>query len=110
MTMTKHYKLGLLSEIPCGEGRNFVVEGIEVAVFRTRDDALFATQAHCPHRAGPLADGLVGTRTLVCPLHEWSFDLTSGQAITGSCGLTMYPVSRGGADEIVLELLPEAAE
>lgn len=110
--MHKHYRLGLVSEIPFGEGRNFDVEGRAIAVFRTRDDRLFATQASCPHRNGPLADGLVGNGTLICPLHEWSFDLQTGRALNGnaSCALEVYSVCRGGAGEIVLEVSEAEAE
>jgi nitrite reductase (NADH) small subunit len=45
-----------------------------------------------PHCGGPLADGLVGGTTLVCPLHGWKFDLSTGVALMGECGLKTYPV------------------
>ena len=60
--------LGPLSAIPPGEGRNFVSLGEKIAVFRTRGGEVFAVQAECPHRGGPLADGLLGGTTLICPL------------------------------------------
>jgi nitrite reductase (NADH) small subunit len=101
--MTQHYKLGLVSQIPEGEGRTFDVGGAHVAVFRTRDGGVFATQAQCPHRQGPLADGLLGTHTLVCPLHEWKFDLATGKALQGECNLSVYPIVRDG-EELTLEL------
>jgi nitrite reductase (NADH) small subunit len=90
--MTTH-KLGLLTEIPEGEGRTFSVAGKAVAVFRTRTGGLYATQAECPHRKGPLADGLLGNDTVVCPLHEWTFDLSSGAPKLGTCGLAVYPIA-----------------
>jgi nitrite reductase (NADH) small subunit len=102
--MTKRYNLGSVSAIPHGEGRNYRVGDQLVAVFRSRDGNLFATQATCPHRNGPLADGLVGGHTLVCPLHEWTFDLATGKALTGTCDLAVYPVARGPSDELLLEL------
>ena len=95
-------KLGPLSEIPLGEGRTFSAGGEKVAVFRTRAGELFATQAECPHRGGPLADGLVGGTTLICPLHSWKFDLTSGQALMGVCGLRTFPVHADEDGQIVL--------
>ena len=95
-------KLGPLSEIPLGEGRTFSAGGEKVAVFRTRAGELFATQAECPHRGGPLADGLVGGTTLICPLHSWKFDLTSGQALRGVCGLRTFPVHADEDGQIVL--------
>ncbi|HET6340038.1 MAG TPA: Rieske 2Fe-2S domain-containing protein [Polyangiales bacterium] len=102
--MTKRYNLGLVEAIPFGEGRNYKVGDKLVAVFRSRDGALFATQATCPHRKGPLADGLVGGQTLVCPLHEWSFDLATGKTLNGTCDLAVYSVAKSPSDELLLEM------
>jgi nitrite reductase (NADH) small subunit len=101
--MTMH-KLGLLTEIPEGEGRTYQVAGKAVAVFRTRTGGLYATQAECPHRKGPLADGLLGNDTVVCPLHEWTFDLSSGEPKLGTCGLAVYPISKTEDGTLVLTL------
>jgi nitrite reductase (NADH) small subunit len=84
--------IGPLSLIPIGEGRRFDVRGTAVAVFHTRAGRVFATQADCPHLGGPLADGLVGGSTLICPLHERAFDLVTGAGIGQPCVLTTYPV------------------
>ena len=97
-------KLGPLSSIPLGEGRNFAVCGERIAVFRTRAGGIFAIQAECPHRGGPLADGLVGGTTLICPLHSWKFDLATGNALFGDCGVKAYPVRVDESDEIVLTI------
>ncbi len=96
--------LGPLTAIPPGEGRAFQVRGEKVAVFRTRSGQIFAVQAACPHRGGPLADGLVGGTTLVCPLHAWKFDLATGQSLLGECGLKTYSVHVDGDAQIVLVL------
>jgi nitrite reductase (NADH) small subunit len=101
--MTTH-KLGMLTEIPEGEGRTFTVEGKAVAVFRTRTGGLYATQAECPHRKGPLADGLLGNDTLVCPLHEWTFDLTTGAPKLGNCGLSVYAITKSDDGTLLLTL------
>jgi len=84
------HSIGQLAEIPEGEGRNFEVAGRRVAVFRSRDGRVFATQALCPHREGPLSDGLLGGDTLVCPLHEWRFNLVTGATENGTCALEVY--------------------
>jgi nitrite reductase (NADH) small subunit len=91
-----------LGAIPEGEGRTFVVPGARVAVFRTRRGDVFAVQAECPHRGGPLADGLTGDSTLVCPLHAWKFDMTTGAALNGTCTLKTFPVRVDEAGGIVL--------
>src|SRR5882724_11768766 len=89
-TANSRVTLGPLSAIPKGEGRTFDVAGLRLAVFRGRDGAVFATQAECPHRQGPLADGLLGSGTLICPLHSLKFDLTTGLAVNGDCSLRTY--------------------
>jgi nitrite reductase [NAD(P)H] small subunit len=98
-------KLGSVEAIPLGEGRAFVVDGEAVAVFRTRGGGLFATQASCPHGRGPLADGLVGRMTVLCPLHAFAFDLASGRSVGGVCAdLRSYAVSSGANGEILLQI------
>ena len=94
--------LGPLALIPPGEGRNFDVLGERVAVFHTRTGEVFATQANCPHKNGPLADGLVGNRSVICPLHAWKFDLATGEPLLGECKLTRYPVRLSEDSNIVL--------
>jgi nitrite reductase [NAD(P)H] small subunit len=87
------HELGPLATIPLGEGRVFRVGGEEVAVFRARNGQVFATQASCPHRSGPLADGLLGDDCVVCPLHGYAFDLQTGEARSGECRrLSTYQV------------------
>ena len=92
-----------VAEIPPGEGRTFEVDGRRMAVFRTRAGDVFATQAECPHRGGPLADGLLGGATVVCPLHERTYDLGSGRAVAGECGITTYPVQATEEGLILLQ-------
>ena len=55
-------------------------DGRDVAVFRCRSGEVYATEAECPHRGGPLADGLVGSHSVICPLHGFVFDLRTGEA------------------------------
>jgi nitrite reductase (NADH) small subunit len=79
------FDLGSIDRIPPGEGQTFLVDGREIAVFRSRDDEVWATQARCPHRAGMLADGIVGDGQVICPLHSYKFDLASGAAVRNEC-------------------------
>jgi nitrite reductase (NADH) small subunit len=93
MTSAAHatcFDLGPLDRIPLGEGRTFRVGERDVAVFNTRA-GVFATDAVCPHRAGRLADGLVGGGKVICPLHGFKFALATGQPIGNDCSaLTTY--------------------
>src|SRR5881394_1035090 len=102
--MATVHRLGTVANIPEGEGRTFDVAGKRVAVFRTREGHVYATQAVCPHRGGPLADGLVGGTTLVCPLHEWRFNLRTGQTENGSCSIEVFPLTLDGQGTMLLTL------
>jgi nitrite reductase (NADH) small subunit len=98
--VSRSVNLGPLEKVPIGQGFCFVVGGEEIAVFRQRDGRLFATQNRCPHRQGPLAEGLVGDGKVICPLHAHTFDLCSGAGPGES--LRVYAVRESGG-EIWLE-------
>ena len=85
--------LGHLADIPLGEGRTYDVDGEMVAVFRLRDGSVRALSAVCPHRGGPLADGQIDNKVLVCPMHLNAFDIRTGCSLSGLSDLTVYPVS-----------------
>jgi len=82
---TDHYDLGSIERIPPGEGQTFMVGEHEIAIFRTRDDAVYATQARCPHKAGLLADGMMGDGKIICPMHSYRFDLATGTPLGNAC-------------------------
>jgi nitrite reductase (NADH) small subunit len=81
-----------IDEIPPGEGRAFAVDGDMIAVFHLRDGSVRAVQAACPHRGGPLADGQIDLKQVVCPLHLNTWDLATGCSLSGQPDLTTYPV------------------
>jgi len=86
--------VGPLDEIPPGEGRTYAVAGEQVAVFRLRDGSLRAIDAVCPHRGGPLADGLIDEYVVVCPLHGHTFDTSTGCEVGGSgMSVRSFPVA-----------------
>jgi nitrite reductase (NADH) small subunit len=85
-----------------GEGRIFDAQGTCLAVCRARDGELFATQPHCPHRGGPLTDVILGAAKLVRPLHSWTFDLRTGNALVGECGLKTYPIKLDSNEHLVV--------
>ncbi|MBI2934761.1 MAG: Rieske (2Fe-2S) protein [Chloroflexi bacterium] len=101
----RKYRLGKIDMIPEGEGRVFVVGQTQVAVFRSRSGEVYATQALCPHEGGQLADGIVGGRVLICPLHGYRFDLVTGQPIGQECqALTVYAVTLETEGDIMLRV------
>ncbi len=99
-------RLGPVESIPVGEGRAFAAGDEQVAVFRLRGDdvgggPLRAMQAACPHAGGPLADGQLDGRKVVCPLHNHVFSLVDGSCSSGDFAVRMYPV-RAEDGQIVL--------
>jgi nitrite reductase/ring-hydroxylating ferredoxin subunit len=84
------HRLGPVTEIPLGEGRAYAVEGDQVAVFRLRDGTVRAISAVCPHAGGPLADGQIDGRVVICPLHAHAYDLSTGCSLTGQPPLRVY--------------------
>jgi nitrite reductase (NADH) small subunit len=105
--MNNECAIGHVSRIPLGEGRNFDIDGMLVTVFRTRGGEMFATEPRCPHRQGPLSDGLLGGTLLVCPLHDRTFDLRTGESVAGDCRLRTYPVREAEDGRIMLALTRE---
>ena len=103
------HAIGNLSQIPPGEGRSFAIGTLRVAVFHTRGGRVFATQADCPHRGGPLADGLTDEMSVVCPLHDRVFDFTTGAGLGNECPLTVYPIHAEPDGTLMLVTEPEMA-
>jgi nitrite reductase (NADH) small subunit len=64
-----------------------------VAIFRTADDGVFAVVDRCPHKGGPLSQGIVFGGRVACPLHNWSIELSSGEAAAPDVGCARtFPV------------------
>ena len=70
-----------LTDIPVlGARRVARPVGVQVAVFRAADDQVFALLDRCPHKGGPLSQGIVFGHSVACPLHNWTISLVDGQA------------------------------
>ena len=78
--------------IPPLEGRSVTVGDVDLAIFNLKD-RFVTIENRCPHKGGPLCDGIVSGTVVVCPLHGWRFDLDSGMAIRASLPacVTTYP-------------------
>ncbi len=98
---TRMVRIAALQSIPAGEGRVFLVEGVPVAIFHARSGKVYASQPDCPHRGGPLADGLTGGDTLVCPLHGWKFNLETGKG--QNCSIQTYHVETDSSGYILMK-------
>ena len=103
--MSTSAKLANVEDIPLGEGRAYAHDGRQLAVFRLRDGSVRVLDAVCAHAGGPLADGLVDGAVVVCPLHNYTYDLVTGEE-TSDSGLSVctYPaeVDQDGSVHVTL--------
>jgi len=94
------------TDIPLREGRAAKVGNREIAIFNLGDRFL-AIDNRCPHKGGPLADGIVSGTTVVCPLHAWKLSLETGNGVNGpsasSCVETFRTAIQDGI--VYLELI-----
>jgi len=80
-SLTKHWvSIAATDAVPLREGRAVQIAGHEIAVFNLGNRFL-AIESKCPHRGGPLADGIISGNSVVCPLHAWKIDLVSGEVL-----------------------------
>ncbi len=97
-------EIGPTAAIPRRGSRLVETADGTVAVFRTADNDLFALSNRCPHKGGPLSDGIVHGRRVTCPLHGWNVDLESGEATAPDDGCTTTHPIRVVDDTIYLAL------
>jgi nitrite reductase (NADH) small subunit len=86
--MSGWIEIGGLEDIPRLGARVVRRNGTNIAVFRTEDDEVFALEDRCPHRGGPLSQGLVHGCRVTCPLHNLVLDLKTGTAVAPDEGAT----------------------
>ena len=87
-------KIAPIEDIPLRAAKVFVKSETKIAVFRTKHDTFFALEDKCPHKGGPISEGFVGQSVVHCPLHDWSFELESGQARYPDKGcIRRFPIS-----------------
>ncbi|MBV2186678.1 MAG: nitrite reductase small subunit NirD [Rhizobium sp.] len=104
--------IGHIDEIPPRGARCVKTPEGKIAVFRTADNEVFAIEDHCPHKGGPLSQGIVHDKAVTCPLHNWVISLETGRALGADEGeVRTIPVrNEGGQLSIALESLMMAAE
>ena len=94
----------LLTDIPpLGARRVLRAQGLPVAVFRAADDSVFALLDRCPHKGGPLSQGIVFGHSVACPLHNWTIGLCDGQAAAPDEGCTPAFACKVEAGQVLLD-------
>ncbi len=101
------HEVGAVADIPRQGARIVTMPGGNVAVFRSSDDEIFAIEDRCPHKGGPLSQGIMHGSEVTCPLHNWTIDLRSGNAAAPDVGCVKTIPVRLEGDRIAL-LLPKA--
>ena len=87
--MSDWKKICFVTDIPVlGSRRVARAVGMDVAVFRNDQDEVFALLDRCPHKGGPLSQGIVFGTSVACPLHNWTIGLCTGQAAAPDEGCT----------------------
>jgi nitrite reductase (NADH) small subunit len=87
--MTEWTLICHIDDIPVlGSRRVERAHGLDVAVFRNTQDEVFALLDRCPHKGGPLSQGIVFGTSVACPLHNWTIGLCDGQASAPDEGCT----------------------
>ncbi len=86
-------EIGSLDDIPRLGARVVRTAQGDIALFRTAHDEVFALDDKCPHKGGPLSQGIVHGKRVTCPLHNWIIELSAGTAVAPDAGRTAcYPV------------------
>lgn len=99
------YWIGHADDIPKRGGRAVFLNGREFAVFHLSDGSFHAIENRCPHKGGPLSEGIVSGKYVFCPLHDWKIDVTDGRVqapdrgCVRSCGVEI----EGGKIYILLD-------
>lgn len=110
--MAEWRRLCDLNDVPRLGARTVCAEAGPIALFRTRDDRVFALADKCPHRGGPLSQGIVHGARVTCPLHDMVIDLETGRAVAPDEGDTRTFETRvvDGGIEILLDRSQAVAE
>ncbi len=94
--------VGSINDIPRQGARCATNGDMTIAVFRTSDDRVFALEDRCPHKNGPLSQGIVHDGCVTCPLHNWVISLETGEAQGADSGQTLsFPVKLDGTTVLV---------
>ena len=99
--------VGTLADIPKQGARVVRHPDGDIAVFRTANDEVFALRDRCPHKGGPLSQGIVYGNKVACPLHDWKINLDTGLAVAPDEGCAArFPVKLVEG-RVLLSLVPD---
>ncbi len=104
MNKTNFLDVGALEDIAPLGARTIATALGDIAIFRTDGDEVFALRDQCPHKQGPLSQGIVHGTSVTCPLHNWVISLQSGKAQGLDVGCTPHFAVKVEAGRVLLSL------
>lgn len=108
MQQDQWINIGEINDIPRLGARVIETEVGNIAVFRTAEDEVFALRDSCPHKGGPLSQGIVHGKRVSCPLHDWKINFDTGIAVAPDEGCAAsFPIKLEGD---IIYLLPVASD
>jgi nitrite reductase (NADH) small subunit len=109
--MSEWIEIVELEKIPVLGSRVVKTPTMDIAVFRGNNEQVYAIKDACPHKQGPLSQGIMHGTSVTCPLHNWKIDLTSGEALGPDEGcVNVFPVkTEDGKVYLQLDKAPVAA-
>ncbi len=107
--MSDWIQITQLKDIPVLGSRVIETETVRIALFRNSHDQVFALRDQCPHKQGPLSQGIVHGSTVTCPLHNWKIDLATGEALGPDEGCTHAYSCKVEEGKVYLKLPLEVA-
>ena len=107
--MTDWIDITALEDIPKLGSRVLETDTINIALFRTANDQVFAVRDACPHKQGPLSQGIVHGTSVTCPLHNWKIDLASGKVLGPDEGCVNTFAAKVENGRVLLSMQPQSA-
>lgn len=103
--MSKWNRVATLEEIPALGARVVATEQGNIALFRTAEDAVYALHDKCPHKGGPLSQGIVHGNKVTCPMHGWNINLQDVQAVAPDKGCARAVSCKIENGEVLLQVV-----
>lgn len=91
-------KIAHVNELKPGEGKVVTANGLDIALFNV-DGTFYAIENTCPHRGGPLGEGMLDAGVVTCPWHGWRYDVKTGQSVMMPVSVKAFEVKVEG-DEV----------
>jgi nitrite reductase (NADH) small subunit len=99
--MATFVKVARTADLGPGQGKTVEANGREIGLFNV-DGKFFAVDNTCKHRGGSLGEGELDGPVVTCPLHAWTYDVTTGECFDDpACGVETFPVKTEGDDVLV---------